>query len=356
MRPLAELFDLTQQRGYWVVQFSRQSDARSPLLAQLGQHSIRASWVPFELTWFKRSPGTKAATITRFLDAVCVPEARLPHLQLRANDLVELLPVVVEGERWTLVHGFYRMCGFDMCSSTIRQPDPQGPITYFEWINTDDTRLLDVEIACARPQGGMVIVTDTFVKKVRAAGLVGLTFSPCGFVVSDYSAAVPRRRAKPRTKGTSGMSALPIASIHPLPVSDARLLEAAGRHLRLRLHLGSNATIEATLAALLTECANPDSTTAAGDAVGSSERAMALAAVFGDLVCRTRGWSWVELRVEPDGRWPAVAPPAGTHALAVVPFIHKQLSSDAPTLRLLFNLIAAGQLPPAIDGTVVTLG
>ena len=99
----------------------------------------------------------------------------------------------------------------------------------------------------------------------------------------------------------------------------------------------------------------------------ADEAAIALGALWGEQLTRAFGWSWVTLtETEPDVE--EDADEADDEHVGVVPadrrylvfptyFIRGLLEPDADVTALLtFNLIAAGNLPPAESGEYIELG
>lgn len=91
----------------------------------------------------------------------------------------------------------------------------------------------------------------------------------------------------------------------------------------------------------------------AGKAAGTQR--LALACVLADALCRGLGWSWAS--VGEAGR-AAVVSPTGTHGVVPLTPIARLAKKGAGenTIKLMFNMLVAGSVPPAAPGEVVLLG
>jgi hypothetical protein len=85
-------------------------------------------------------------------------------------------------------------------------------------------------------------------------------------------------------------------------------------------------------------------------------------ALWGQMLCGAAGWDWIGLSVDGDEAFLALTSPDRAHAIAPVNLMQRNLLSkeqdDAPpenTVRLVFNMIEAGQLPPSRAGAFLML-
>ena len=83
----------------------------------------------------------------------------------------------------------------------------------------------------------------------------------------------------------------------------------------------------------------------------------ALASLWGDAVTRATDWEWI-LLLDGDEEIHAIAPPARSHVIYPFHYIHSLLSDpDADqTSLLLYNMLKAGNLPPAKPGDYYAIG
>lgn len=85
------------------------------------------------------------------------------------------------------------------------------------------------------------------------------------------------------------------------------------------------------------------------------DASLGLSAIYGELLHSACGWSWAELREGRSKRWIAVLAPSGQHVLPLLPCARQQVQSEAPSVALLFNMIAAGNLPTVEPGEIKVL-
>jgi hypothetical protein len=91
--------------------------------------------------------------------------------------------------------------------------------------------------------------------------------------------------------------------------------------------------------------------------LNSSERidmAVELGALWGQTLCDAAKWAWCHVKEgDEDGRI-LVASPNRSHVIDPIRFVHTQLGkrgkTSANTSQLVFNMISAGNLPPASPG------
>jgi hypothetical protein len=93
----------------------------------------------------------------------------------------------------------------------------------------------------------------------------------------------------------------------------------------------------------------------AAEAVTQHDRA-AIAAAFGDAISRAIGWSWAYLVLN-DQRYLALVSPDEAHAHLPFDFLARQMVRGAEaTALLLFNMLAAANLPPSHAGALSRVG
>jgi hypothetical protein len=88
------------------------------------------------------------------------------------------------------------------------------------------------------------------------------------------------------------------------------------------------------------------------------ERAFNLAIAWGDSLVEEMGWEWVMLTAESGEKTVAVASPNRSHAVPVLGYLSKLVSSSTVdnTSLLLFNMIRAGDMGKGKAGEHVLLG
>ncbi|MFN3653061.1 MAG: hypothetical protein ACK47B_26065 [Armatimonadota bacterium] len=90
----------------------------------------------------------------------------------------------------------------------------------------------------------------------------------------------------------------------------------------------------------------------AGRRLPAEERtqlAIDLGCLWGETLCREKGWEWCEVHPDAESNVYAVCHPTRSHAVSPMGFIQRLLSSkrEDNTSALLFNMIVAGDLPEA---------
>ncbi|MBL8340001.1 MAG: hypothetical protein JNL30_00935 [Rubrivivax sp.] len=272
---------------------------------------------------------------------------------------IELLPFTIEGAPWVLVNCLRTVEVFDPSTTDIGflEVAGHGPVpTEVRWINvTDPTACSKALFGLRSPKVRQLLWTDDLVNRCRELGLQGLEFKHVGFVVPDAAHAVPKPAAAPPVASLRKYKG-PKLTTTPLPADEMKELEAAGTELRRKMDLPHEAGAELVLASVSSELSSLGTQ---WSGLGKDQRVdalLGLSSVFGDLLRSALGWSWVQLRQGRSQRWIALLAPSGQHAFAPVPYFHLQMGSEAPTVTLLFNLLATGPLPPAEPGQIVPIG
>ena len=133
----------------------------------------------------------------------------------------------------------------------------------------------------------------------------------------------------------------------PLPADEQIEITAVGAEWRQRLQLSSDGNPELILQRLTEEMQRLRPVFSTISAEERIDASLGLSAIYGELLCKHCGWSWVELSQSRSKRWIAVAAADNRHALALLPYVQQQIESQSPTFTLLFNMIAASNLPAA---------
>jgi hypothetical protein len=341
------------ERSLAVVQ--RPSESTTAQFRLLIRQSMADRWVVEDLDWH-RSPrkGERQETATWF-GHLCVAST-LSELLLTNRACLELLPIRVMGDDWIVINILGILKGVDLATSDFRLMPPDGSMVhYFEWINIVHSEPLPFEFF--KVEGGCLqtFVTATFVNRYKALKLKGLRFELIGHVIASADQAIPRppRPVKPVPSPSTYRE--PKLTLKPLPKAWQQELGRSAADGASRLGLDARAGPEATLAALQAEVARLHPLW--GDEL-TDERVgplTELAALYGNLVCARCGWTWMQLVQARGPHWMAVVSPDGEHALPVAAYMNQQILKSEPTLALLLNMIAEGQLPLATPGRPVIL-
>lgn len=312
----------------------------------------RDQWHPFRADWWHRTERrVKVPGLSRHFTSLCIRGNALSLLGSDVERQVEQLPFTVEGEPWCMLRPLHRLKGVDPATSVpimgpIYGQPGESRVHRYAWINAIDPHAEQAMIFDTGPDGGVTWVTEDFVRRVKAAGLEGLRWVHKGYLVRDWADARPRPVPKPRASASSQAPA-------PALVSD---LAPALRALRDQARaLADQALPAVTATTSADECLTLlDDWLAQGHRVwkrlDEAERARridAAAAVFGDLVCRKLGWHWATLRRGDEAPRLTVASADRRCAIPLQRFAERQFLQTERTVRLLFNMLRAGQLPSA---------
>ncbi len=337
------------------------------------KRSLIAEWTPLALEWYRSRKSDKLGDIGCLygLYGLCLRRADLDSLFPDKRASFEFLPMRLGDEEWTVLNCLRDALAIDRASSDLRIPKfPDLPelrgvepwIDDIRWINVVEPQVLAErwEALCVPastdPMASRhLLLTDVFVDRFHNLGLRGIDFKHVGYIVADPSQAVPKPPAPLPPPPKPSKRKPPKLTSGPLPAEEQIEIAAAGAKWRQRVQLPSDASPEMTLQRLTEELRRlrPMFGT-----IGAEERidvSLGLSAIYGELLRSACGWSWAELHQSRSKRWIAMLAPLGTHALALLPYMQQQIQSEAPTLTLLFNMIVAGQLPPAEPGQLASI-
>lgn len=317
-------------------------------------HPGGVGWRVEDFAWDRDDPGLPRPGISKIF-VPCLSEALAQSIIADRRNL-ELLPIRIEREDWFLVHTLGVVEGeVDLASSEASMTTVPEQRVY-KWLNLVHPKPLPGEFL--RIPGSVYgpHVTESFVDRINSLGLKGLQFELIGHVIAHASEAIPRPAPPPAPAASGKQRRQPKLMAKALPTAERGELEGVGRAMRSRWRIDPASGAEATLAALKSQIQQLRLSWLECSKEEQVDALLGLAAIFGELICSAHGWSWAELRQGRDLRWIAVLAPQGTHALALVPYLRQQVDSAAPTTSLLFNMIGAGDLPPAEPGQVVSIG
>lgn len=323
------------------------------------------SWQPAKLTWFRDSPNHPLPDISipTWYGSICFRRSMSDLLLPSRGNEIELLPACLDGEDWVIVHCLRNVTEIDLSISEVRNsPQPDYPLVIAEihWVNIVIPNSIDLDLlyipAFSHPMAPRhLLLTDAFVDRVQAFGLRGLDFKHVGYIVPDASQAVPRPPAPPAPPPKASKRKPPKFSAEPMAMRDLAEILAAGARWRERLQLTRDASPQSILKGITVEMNALRPTWWDVTADARIDASLGLAAIYGELLCKACGWSWIELRQSRSKRWIAVAGPDHRHAVALLPYVHQQIETPDPTVTLLFNMIAAADLPAADPGALVVV-
>lgn len=288
------------------------------------------------------------------------------------GDLVEFLPLDLRGERIWLVNTLHHVDALDAERSiAVRfRSDVPGEVLFLQGPAFRLDRLDDAPIfKLSNDLGGPSYLSESFVEMNRGWGFDGFDADlvwddvdgPVSFKEVDGKRVDPRAPSPPPEKlpRTSQRASRGAAKEAPVPTGpwiaktparadrdDMTSFLATGRaRAKLRGSEGLEETARAVRDAL--RAATADGTRPLIDPAVLPELGM----VVGDAVCRALGWEWKDLRAG-KARRRAVVSPDGLYGLDPFGLLWNESSASGPGSQLVLtvNLIAAGQLPPKLEG------
>lgn len=275
------------------------------------------------------------------------------------ESLVELLPLDVEGEDWTMIHCVDAVARLDEQRSDFLPPPVQHPFERYMILHravlSDDARLHDAIFVIDGTNRTLVYCGAGFRKRVLEMRLVGLSFKEVGYF---HRAGDPEPRPSDPSPPPRVVELAPSRWAASAPSAGTlAMLSKAGDAIRASLPLGGAGFSDEDVLALLTKRLG---TLRPGygksSASESKDLLIGLGAVYGDLFVRRLGWRWRELTAG-DEQTLAVATPDDSHFIDVLAYIeallkHKQRDI---TLTLQFSLAKAKVLPPSVPGALAEI-
>jgi hypothetical protein len=85
---------------------------------------------------------------------------------------------------------------------------------------------------------------------------------------------------------------------------------------------------------------------------GVSEAALCFGCLWGETLCNETGWEWATVTLRPDEEFYGVVSPSRSHVVFPLHYLRDLLSDPErdQTSLLLYNMLKAGDLPPAGPG------
>lgn len=329
----------------------------------LNNKSLLLNWRPPGLKWTKNKKADKTpdASALYFPGVFCFRRAIADALFGASTSGLELLPAAMEDEDWMVLNCLRGTDAIDFGSSDLLTMDdaPGLPprILDVRWINITDPNACKLEIFCLRSSPlARLLCTDAFVDRASSLGLRGLDFKHVGYIVADASQAVPKPPAPPPPPPKANKRKPPKLTSGPLLADEQIEIAQAGAEWRQRLQLPGDASAETVLRRVTDEMQKLRPVFWTMSAEERIDASLGLSAIYGELLHTACGWSWAELREGRSKRWIAVLSPSGGHVLPLLPYVQQQIQSETSNGALLFNMIVAGNLPPAEPGQLVPIG
>lgn len=320
----------------------------------LHKRPLFGGWSSVELALDRQRKTDKACDISTLYvsNALCMRRSVATTLFPRsiATRRIELLPLHLGEDEWVLVNSLQR----------VKQVNSQEMfISTIPWLNLAEPRaikeaweLICVPMVTHDSAARHILLTDVVVDRIKKVGLYGLDFKHVGYVVTDASQAVPKPPDPPKPPPKPNKGKPPKLTSGLLPADEQIEIAEVSAKWRQRLQLAPDANPQTILQRITEEMQKLRPAFWTISAEERIDASLGLSAIYGELLHSACGWSWAELRASRSKRWIAVLAPTGNHALALVPYVQQQIQSEAPTVALLFNMIAAGDLPAAEPGQI----
>ena len=361
-------------KGYAVAVAAEPCDATVRGDVNMSTTPLLSGWSEAPMEWHRSKKKDQLPDITLpfTCGSVCFRASMASALFRDASADLEFLAATAEGEDWLVLHCLRSTRAIDHKSSDLSILEiPDSPevrdfpptINGIRWINVIEAIALAErwEVFCVPASSHPMayrhlLLTDVFVDRVRGLGLKGLEFKHVGYIVADASQAVPKPPAPPPPPSKPSKRKPPKLTSGSLPDAEQIEIAEVGAAWRQRLQLASDASAQTILQRITDEMQKLRPVFWTISAEERIDASLGLSAIYGELLHSACGWSWAELRRSRSQRWIAVMSASGNHALTLVPYIQQQMQSEAPTPELLFNMIVAGNLPPAEPGQPVLIG
>lgn len=357
-----KLYQCWSAEGFLFASFGEEnkaSDVESSEREILIEAKPIDKWSKWEMTWIKERQRERKPDATIVALRLACTQVAAASLWPRTTEDFELLPFTVEGEAWFVLRPLRWVDAYEPTTSTLWDevvlPDgTRHRVPNVSWINIIDPRALQwdaFKLSFAPRQ--REFYTQRFVDRYEAFGLKGVFFEHVGYVVDSAEHAVP---PPPRP-----VPEVPQAPRWPRwrepPAKEKALVQSSGLAWLEAKGLNATSSAEAVLAAITAEveALRPVRTTLkpkARDALFNG-----VGGAFALLLERDLQWRWVDLPVSSRSWGLGMASPNGSHALCLDQLTLRQMMSpEPPTITLLFNMIAGGNLPPGNAGEHVAIG
>jgi hypothetical protein len=317
------------------------------------------NWIGWQMTMVTRPEEDQIPDITWVLGNIVILEQAARKLLAQPNRDFELLPFTIDGNDWRLLRPLRWVDAYEPTKSTLWNevvlPDgTEHRVPNVSWINIVDPRALQwdaFKLSFAPRQ--REFYTQRFVDRCDALGLKGVRFEHVGYVVDSAEHAVP---PPPR----------PVPEVPQAPrwprwreasAKEKALVQSGGLAWLVAHGLSATSSADAVLAAITAEveALRPVRTTLKPKARNALFNGVGGA--FALLLERDLQWRWVDLPVSSRSWGLGMASPNGSHALCLDQVTLRQMmASEPPTITLLFNMIAAGNLPDGQPGDHVAIG
>lgn len=355
------IFRAWTEEGYCTPVFGRGYGQASLVIAdQVVGRTLSEPWKPEPLTWHCEADSDVRPDLSTF--PVSISCSKGAFSRLWPNGCVEFLPlpIAVEDAHWFMLRCMQHVDEIDLETSDISWSEITEDGATTRWVS-EVYWVSVIGISAAKLDAfklsispwGWCYFTERFMNRYRALGLRGLYFEHCGYIVDKRADAVPPpARPVPRIEQAPRWPKSEEAPNEEV----ARFTQAGEVFLQAR-GLSASSEPSAVLAALAVEVEALRPSYGKLKPKVRKELLSGLAGAFGLLLRRQLHWNWLDLQVTSRAWDLGLASPNGSHALCLNQVMVRQLTSPEPsTIVLLFNMIAAGNLPEGQAGDHVAIG
>lgn len=319
------------------------------------------NWSKWAMNWIEERRGEKKPDVTIAAMNVACSQTAATGLWPQSAEHFELLPIEINEECWYVLRPLHWANTYEPTKSRIvwfEWNDSDGKkrrqISDIPWINIVDSRALqwDAFKLGFRPRSREVY-TQRFVDRYEALGLKGVYFQHVGYVVASAEYAIP----EPPRPAPEVPQAPRWPRWREAPVKEKASVESSGLAWLEAKGLNAASSAEAVLAAITAEVETLRPVRATLKPKARNALFNGVGGAFALLLERDLQWRWVDLPVSSRSWGLGMASPNGSHALCLDQVtLNQVMSPEPPTITLLFNMIAAGNLPPGNAGDHVVIG
>lgn len=200
----------------------------------------------------------------------------------------------------------------------------------------------------AKPSPYTLFVSDRFVERANASGLVGLNFVPVWAeesVDETASGFVPPSRTVRRATGVS-----------PLPKKAAKVIPQAVAQGEQLAEVDLAYTPSAEVVQKIHTLIDVNGSRRDQSFADASLLAATLGTLWGEVICREFGWEWAWVR-QGDAESAGIASPTRSHVVFPQPYFYNLLArrGRGPTSLELYSMIKSGTLPTAEPDSCLVL-
>jgi len=320
-----------------------------------------AKWSKWKMIWVKERQRVKKPDLAIVALRLACSQVAATSLWPQTTGDFELLPFAVNGEPWFVLRPLHWVDVYEPTTShivwnegTLSDGTEDRSISHIPWINIIDSRALQWDaFKLGFSPRHREFYTQHFVDRYENLGLKGVYFQHVGYVVDSAEHAVPE---PPRpTPGVPKPPSWP--RWREAPAKEKAVVQGGGLAWLEARGLTAMSSAETVLAAITTEIETLRPVRATLKPKARNALFNGVGGAFALLLERDLQWRWLDLPVSSRSWGLGLASPNGSHALCLDQVTLRQMMApEPPTITLLFNMIASGNLPPGDAGDYVAIG